>query len=574
MRPHERTGVTETMQGAKVNESDGVPLRAYMRVVWRWKWVIGLLALLGVAAGILYWQFTDPSYSASAQIIYEAQIDIGDPLNPGYSNYSQRVSDLETVPSVVGSAEVGTLAQDILGEDFPTWTYSVTADLDPGVDNTYSNVVAMRATGPAAKGASRVANAFAEAFIAWRRTAAQGQVEEAIKAVRNRLTEYETPVERQSAEYTTLVQRLQDLEILKASVTGNFKLITAAGVPSEPVAPDPVRSIGIGLALGLLGGVILTFVLEQLDTKIVEESQVTQVFDLPVLGRIPPMRRSNGDSTLLLTLGEPDGTVAEAFRLLRSNLDFMSVDAKIRTLLITSSLQREGKSISCCNLAVSMALAGKKVVLIDGDLRSPHIHSYLGLGNAVGLSSVISRQAGLRDALFGLSFTTCRPGSAEGMSRGIPTGVSRTQVRVRRTPDADGPITLWDTEEDAPTLFVLPGGPVPPNPGEMVSSARFGDIIKEVSAQADMVVVDAPAMLVVGDTAAIAAKVDGLVYVVDPKLVRRPVLVEAVRQFDQMACRKLGLVLTNSKPSRGSYRYRYRYYSRSGSGGADTVSSD
>ena len=247
-------------------------------------------------------------------------------------------------------------------------------------------------------------------------------------------------------------------------------------------------------------------------------------------------------------LVNPFGLMAEAVRVLRGNLDFMGVDGDVRSLLVSSSVQGEGKSMTACNLAVSMALAGKRVVLVDADLRRPRIHTYLGVQNSVGLSSVVARRAELSDALVSITLDK---------AVGTGDGLAAPDVRVRegalrvfsvggrdggdeRTADAvsgrDAGTAGWSTgADDNPVLRVLPSGPLPPNPGEMVASRRFSELIDELADDADLVLVDTPALLSVGDTAAMAAHVDGLVFVVNTAQVRRPMLERVARPARQAA---------------------------------------
>ena len=232
--------------------------------------------------------------------------------------------------------------------------------------------------------------------------------------------------------------------------------------------------------------------------------------------------------------------------------------------------------MTACNLAASMALAGKRVVLVDADLRRPRIHDYLGIANSAGLSSVIARRAELADALVSVKLDkVASPGddgrSASGVrmrddavrvfsAAGTKAGFDATSARVRERDVLTTREPAWSaTADDDPVLRVLPSGPLPPNPGEMVASRRFAEIIDELSADADLVLIDTPAMLSVGDTAPMAAKADALVFVVNTTLVRRPLLERAHAQLAKLPCRKLGLVVISNKRAHGPY-YGYHYH--------------
>ena len=195
--------------------------------------------------------------------------------------------------------------------------------------------------------------------------------------------------------------------------------------------------------------------------------------------------------------------------MVRTNLDFMAVDDDIKSIVLTSCMQGEGKSVAVANLAVSMALAGKKVIVVDGDLRRPRMHKYFGLPQRRGREHRGDRPA--RPAP-----TPCSPVAVE------PPATARQATDFR----------AWAKGTDALSrLYVLPSGPIPPNPGEIVASRRFAAILDELSQEADLVLVDSPAMLAVGDTSAIASKVDGLVFLVDMHIVKRPQLMTAADQL-------------------------------------------
>jgi Mrp family chromosome partitioning ATPase len=358
-------------------------------------------------------------------------------------------------------------------------------------------------------------------------------------------------------------------------VTGDFSIISPAYPPSVPFSPRKTRSLAIAVILGFVLGTGLAFLLEQLNTRVRDEEQVVDLLGMSALGHLPPPTRGNGAPEPVQMLVNPFGMMAEAVRVLRGNLDFMGVDGEIHSLLVSSSIQGEGKSMTACNLAVSMALAGKRVVLVDADLRRPRVHTYMSVANSVGLSSVIARHAQLSDALVSITLDKAVGASADpAVARGVR--VRDAAVRVFSTPGPErsgdvlrGQQPSWSgwpaSPDDNPVLRVLPSGPPPPNPGEMVASRRFAEIVDELADDADLVLIDTPAMLSVGDTAAMAAKADGLVFVVNTALVRRPMLERSQAQLAKLPCRKLGLVIISSQRGKDSYYYGYHYHTHTGS---------
>lgn len=553
--------------------TDGLAIRAYLRVIARWKWLVIVVTVVVTIAGTAYTWTRTPMYSATTQLLYVKQIDIANPLSQSYIDVTAQTAEIESVPAVIASSRVRADAEKLMKPVSASVGYSVSVELQPGVNNNYSNVVGISAVSPDAEAAADAANAYAEAFIAWGRDSARAQVGDAIDVVRGQLAALADNGNQQSSEYKSLQQSLQQLALLQASVSGSFKTITAASPPSAPFSPDKQRGVILALAAGLVLGIGLAFLLEQFDTRVHGDEQIADLLDLPVIGRVPPLGRKNRDKGVLQTLSDPSGASAEAFRVLRSNLDFVSIDGDLRTVLVASSVQGEGKSITACNLAVSMALAGKRVILVDADLRSPRVHAYMGVPNSVGVSSVMARRVDVAHAVIPVVLNA----SPNHNGSLVMTAEVATGTAVRRGGGKAGPENgaggapaqsgswQWpDGSEEAPVLRVLPSGPLPPNPGEMIASRRFGEILVELSAEADLVLIDAPAMLPVGDAAAVAPWVDALVYVVNATKVRRPALRQARMQLAHLPCRKLGLIEVADAKGQGYYG---GYYSHTPEGG-------
>jgi len=553
--------------------TDGLAVRTYLRVIARWKWVVIAVTVLVAVAGTAYTWTRIPMYSATTQLLYVKQIDIANPLSQSYIDVTAQTAEIESVPAVMASSQVRAGAEKLMKPASVSAGYSVSVALQPGVNNNYSNVVGVSAVSPEAEVAADAANAYAAAFIAWGRESALSQIADAIDVVRGQLAALADTGDQQSTEYRSLQLSLQQLELLQASVSGSFKTITAASPPSEPFSPDKQRGVILALAAGLVLGIGLAFLLEQFDTRVHGEEQIADLLGLPVIGHVPPMGRKNRDKSVLQTLSDPSGVSAEAFRVLRSNLDFVSIDGDLRTVLVASSVQGEGKSITACNLAVSMALAGKRVILVDADLRSPRVHAYMGLPNSVGVSSAMARRVDVAHAVIpvvlkaspdhsGSLVMTAEVATGTVVRRG--GGQAGTENGAGGAPGQSGSWQWPDVSGEAPVLRVLPSGPLPPNPGEMIASRRFGEILAELSAVADVVLIDAPAMLPVGDVAAVAPWVDAMVYVVNATKVRRPALRQARKQLAHLPCRKLGLIEVADIRGQGYYG---GYYSHTPEGG-------
>ena len=514
----------------ETGEARDATLANYATTVWRRKWVvIGTTAVLvGLA---LAFSFTrTPLYEASAQLMYQQQIDVSNPLASASSvDATGRQIELDSVSTVIASPDLEKAAGDIIGRHGSAPSYSVSAEPDATTGQTVGSTVTISAISPDPAMAAAAANAYAQAFVSFRRSQQQDAVRQAEKVVQDSLYTFTTEASRLTSDYITMQQRLQDLRILEATVTGNFRVLVPATTPSVPFSPRSLRNALMGLLGGLVVGVLAALLLAQFDTRVRTAEEASALLDMPVLGRLRKLAPKMLGQQPLYALSETHSPSAEAMRKLRGNLEFANIDGELDSFFITSCAQHEGKSLTVSNLALSLAATGASVVLVDADLRRPSIHRYLGLPNAVGLSTVLTGRSDLDTALCVRALATPR----------ITLGVSGG-------PDA-GP-------ESRTGLHVLTSGPLPPNPGEVIASKAFAGLIRDLRARFDLVVVDAPALLAVGDTSSIAKEVAAMVFLVDLTRARRPLLIEARAQLSQMPCHRLGIVLL-SRPRGRRHEY-------------------
>lgn len=514
------------------NAQDPV-LRDYVRVVWQRKWIVLAVAVTLTALAIAYSFAKTPLYEASAQLIYENQLNVADPLSSGGgADASQRQTELANVASVIASPELVTSANAILarGSTGSSFTVEVVSDATSGQSDV--STVSIKAISPSADTAAQAANAYAEAFTVYRKAREQARVRSAEQVIQSRIDSFDSATARQTAEYLTLQQRLQDLQILEATVTGNFRILVPATAPNAPFSPKPVRNALMGLVAGLVIGAVIALTVGQFDTRVRSQEEAVALLDMPLWGLIHKIPAKTLDDQPLVVLGESNSSEAEAIRKLRGSLEFADVDGALKSLFITSALQHEGKSVTVCNLAVALAEAGNRVVLVDGDLRRPQVHRCFDLPNAVGVSTVLTGRTDLKDALRSRS-------------------VGRRFATVGTVGEVDA------SSHGHNSVSVLTSGPLPPNPAQIIASTSFAALVAELEAEFDTVIIDAPALLAVGDTAAIARCVDGLVFLVDLTRARRPLLLEAAAQISQMPCRKLGVVVIGKA---ASHRYGHDHY--------------
>ncbi len=276
-----------------------------------------------------------------------------------------------------------------------------------------------------------------------------------------------------------------------------------ASVPGAPSSPRPKITLLLGLFLGLGLGVGVAVLVENLDTTVKGKDDLRKLTGSAPLGVI--VEDTDVPNRPLVVQVGSQSPRAESFRQLRTNLQYADVDRPIRSLVMTSAISGEGKSTTSANLAITMAEAGLRTVLIEADLRRPKINEYMGVENAIGLTSVLSGNAVLRDAL--------QPWGRHG-------------------------------------LMVLPSGPLPPNPSEILGSQQMVDLLVALTEIADVVVMDAPPLLPVTDAAVLARIADGAVLVVQAGRTKREQVTRCLEALDSVDSRLLGTVV-NRAPQRG-----------------------
>lgn len=287
-----------------------------------------------------------------------------------------------------------------------------------------------------------------------------------------------------------------------------------ASIPEHPVVPKSARNIAIGLVLGMAVGIGLALLRDLLDNTVKRRETLEELAGTGVVGSIPIDKERRKQPAM--SFDNDNSAIAEAFRKLRTNLQFLAVDNPPRVIVVTSSAPSEGKSTTALNLALALAEAEHDTVLVDGDLRRPTVHKYLDLVGPVGFSTVLSGAASLDEALQKTRF---------------------------------------------PGLTVLTSGAIPPNPSELLGSQSARKLLSELREQFDFVIVDSAPLLAVADAAILAAGGDGVLIMARFGQTRREQIVHAVGNLESVGAALLGAVLTFT-PSRGGspYSYHYSYY--------------
>ncbi len=534
-------------------------LRDDIHVVWLRKWLVVIVIVAFTLTAFLVANSKTRMYAATARMMYLQQPDISNPLGGSSTDVTGLSLQVESVVNTVNSPAVAEHAASLLEQSRPVAQgYSVTAALvppDPSSGTTVSDVVEVTAVSARPVVSAAAANAYAQSIIDLRIQSELARLRKAQDAISSQMAQFSTSASKLSTDYLLLVQRLRDLQVAEATVTGGFTIVQPASVPTSPYAPKPFRSAVIGFGVGLIAGVALAYVVGQFDTRVRSHREVGMILGLPVVARVPRLSRNVLRDGPLVSLTNPGGGVAESLRMLRSNLDWMCVDGAVKSLLFTSSVKGEGKTLTVCNLAVTLALAGKAVVVVDADLRDPRVHTSFSMPNATGLSTVIFDSLELDDALrpfdleqyksLVLHAPSSRPG-ADPTSRAVVR--TQTEAAVPSSPQSG-------------TLQILTSGPLPPNPGEVIASQRMATLLRRlVESNADYVLVDAPPILAVGDAQALASSVDGLLYVTNLDVTRRPTLEYGREALDALPCRVLGVVIVGERLESSQY-HNYGYAS-------------
>lgn len=442
-------------------------LQDYVRVIRkRWRIILATI-VLAVAAGVGYTLLTPPVYQSTAQLFVSTSSAASPADLAAGKTFTQSqvktYADLVTTPRVLDPV----IAKLSLSRTATELGRMVTAAIP--AETVLINISA-RSGDP--QQAPAIANAVAE------QTA-------------KTIPELET-VNRSSGSP------------VKVSVVMN------AG-PAERIAPRPVRNVLLGLALGSVLGLGLGLLRDRYDTTLKSENDVKEMTDHTVIGSIP--YDATAKTSPLVTQCGPHAIRAEAFRVVRTNLQFVDVTDHPRVFAVTSSIPGEGKTTTAANLAFTMAAQGARVCVAEGDLRRAKLSEYLGMESGVGLTTVLIGEADLDDVL-------------------QPMGDSG--------------------------VMLLGAGPVPPNPSELLGSPAMQELIAQLRRRFDYVVIDTPPLLPVTDAAVVSKLVDGAVLVVGASVVRREHVQRSLEMLQTVGARTLGLIV-NRAPTGGRDAYAYAY---------------
>ena len=334
--------------------------------------------------------------------------------------------------------------------------------------------------------------------------------------------------------YEGLLEKLKEAGVTAGLRSNNFRIINAARVPTSPSEPNIPRNLGFALVLGVISGVGLAFLLENLDNSVRTPEQAQAISGLPSLGMIPlgskSTSRGSAGNRLALTASKevvetvtqvrPQSQMAESYRALRTSLLLSNLGAPPKVIMVTSARPQEGKTTTSINTAIVLAQKGVRVLLVDADLRRPSIHKTLGMGPRSGLSNVL-------------------------------TGSATVQQTITTSPIL-------------PNLFIMPAGTPPPNPAELLASSNMRDLIVQLRELYDHIVIDTPPTLSVTDAVVLSPRADATILVIRSGQTTKPALRRARDILMQVNAHVAGVLLNAVDLTSPDYYYYYEYQGKYG----------
>ncbi|MBA3268828.1 MAG: polysaccharide biosynthesis tyrosine autokinase [Acidimicrobiia bacterium] len=520
-----------------LEDEPGPELRDYLAVLRRRKWTILLCLVVVVGASLINSFLQTPIYQGRATVLLQPRsTDALFNSSTGARNDPARA--VETEIQVLKSEPVRAVVREKLGVAPPV-SASAVGETD---------VINVTATSTKPADAAKIANAYADSYIEFRRDQAIADLQAASTEIQNRVADLQKQIDEidsqvnalppgtdQTAKRASLApqkdqlilqqgtfkERLGQLQVDVGLTTGRAQMVTPAVAPTDPIKPTPLRSGILALVVGLVLGMALAFLRDHLDDSIKTKDDLDRAGGgLPVIGVIPAVADWKAkDAPRVVSLADSRSAATEAYRTLRTSIQFLTLDRPLRVLQITSPSAQEGKSTTISNLAVALAGMGQRVVIVCCDLRRPRIHEFFGLDNSIGLTSVLLGQEPLTVAL-----------------QDVP---------------------------DQPRLSLLASGPLPPNPADLLSSQRTAEVLAALQAHADIVLIDSPPVLPVTDSLILSGRVDATLLTCLAGVTTRREFSRASELLRHVGAPLVGTVLNGASEGE-PYGYYYRYYSPKG----------
>jgi capsular exopolysaccharide synthesis family protein len=519
-------------------------LREYLLIFWRYLWLVALCTTLLAAAAYLQTSSQPATYRSKATVLVGRGVDIS---NPSSSDFSTSAQLAQTYMEIAKRRPILEAVIQKLGiSDTPA---SIAGNMQMTLVRG-TQLMEILVTHPNPTTAAAIANEVAQQLI---EQSPQGNlrsqeeqrvfIEDQLAEIQDEITNYQADAKELEATFETLTSELDleaarvRLDVLRSRVTelqANYAALAAtinnnplnkitiveqAAPAAQPSGPATGLNTLLGALAGLVIGLACVILIIYLDNSFKTPDRVESILGLPTLGMISRLPQERDE---VITISQPRAPFSEAYRVLRANMQFAAVGRRQQTVLVTSPSPREGKSTTASNLAVAIAQAGHKVILVDTDLRRPRQHQIFKLPNQTGLTTAITQ------------------------------------------PEVSLSMLLKPTA--AENLWVLTSGPLPPNPAELLGSERMAVVIHELLRLADLVIFDSPPLLAVADAAVLAAGTDATILVVDAHSTKQQAAKRAIEQLRQANANVVGVALNQISDQAGYYYYYY--YASNDEGGS------
>lgn len=514
------TGGIDSGPQARAADGEGIDVAGVLNALRRrWKLIVAVTVLV-VAAALAVSLTSEKQYTATARLVFGGAEPINALIGTGGSQPS---SDIEReLNTNAGLVEESNVAQRVRRRlDVPLSVSELQAKVETDIEEN-SDIVGIHAEDRDPERAAAIANGFAEEYVAFRRQAARANIAQAAELARTRLESLDA-ADRASSQGRELEARLRELEIAAALQTGGVELVRPAAVPTSPTSPRPKLTAALAGALGFLLSTVLAGVRELTDRRVKSEDELEELFGLPVLASLPRAGRRRGVASI------DDPGQKEGYATLATNLRFFKVGRELRSLMITSPSPGEGKTTTTVGLARALTALGLRVVMIEADLRHPGFERHMDLRQVSGLTSILAEVSTVSEELVELDVATLKP-----VDPAYP----------------DSGASLW----------VLPAGPLPPNPQALLASSTMRRVLEEATDFADVVLIDSAPVATVNDAVALADCIDATVLVQKLGSTTKDSVRRAIRLLRHFDAPLLGTLVTNAERRSGAYYGTERTY--------------
>ena len=505
----------------------------YLAIIRRRKWIVFVPPVVAAAAAFALSTGQSPLYQATSQVLVNPRT-----LVTALTGVDLQGSDptrfLQTQATIARAPELAVRVAAASG--IPGMTAGRVLSESQVTPSGDSDLVRISVEDGDQQTAVRLANTYADQFTEFSKERATDYIDQALAELQARIKSLTDQGQTGSPLYATTVQQQGQLALGKL-LAGNSRVLLPAEGASK-TRPRPRHDAILGFLFGGVLGIALAFLAEALDRRVRNEHEIEEALGIPLLARIPKPPRALQKTDDLVMLHESTGPQAETFRKLRTSLEFLNPDGALRTIMVTSAVEQEGKSTTIANLGVALARGNRRVVVVDLDLRRPYLSRLFHVGGRPGITDVAVKRAELSEALRPIAIVT------------------EVQERVNLNGRGGG-----SNGQTSPSglLHFLPAGTIPPAAGDMLRDERLLHVLDELATRFDVVLIDAPPLLAFGDTLTLSPHVDAIFAITRLGRVKRPILHEFARQLQNCQATLLGYVLTGVEHSE-SYRYMYEAY--------------